>query len=206
MKGIFMKKLSFLFVLLLSIVLMSCKAELKLSLNQDGSMDIEYNGGSGDAFTKLMLAATGEDSIFNADELRDQLAWNGFSNVDVKIKGTSEIHLKMKDKNCSSFFFTSGLVAQNNGSLTINFTNEAVKKFYDTADEQTKMILDLLIAPVFNNQSMGEEQYLMMLGSLYGKDAAAEIKESVLNVEIKSYNGNKVSFSYKLPEVLCGNL
>lgn len=201
-----MKKFSFLFVLLLSIVLMSCKAELKLSLNQDGSMDIEYNGGSGDAFTKLIVAATGEDSIFNADELRDQLLWNGFSNVDVKINGTSEINLKMKDKNCSSYFFTSGLVAQNNGSLTVNFTNEAVTKFYETADEQTKMILDLLIAPVFNNQSMGEEQYLIMLGSLYGKDAAAEIKDSVLDVEVKSYKGNKISLSYKLPEILCGNL
>ena len=68
------------------------------------------------------------------------------------------------------------------------------------------MTLDLFLAPVFNNETMSEAEYLEMLGSFYGDGAADEVSKSVVKINLISKDGSKQTLKYPLSQILCGNL
>lgn len=204
----FMRKLLILIAsLLFSVFLFSCNVDLQLSLKKDGSVDITFNGGAGKAFSKMILSATGEsaDSIYDTKEIGYELAKAGFSNVKVvKGKTGTDLVITMTDLKQSSYLFTSGIVREEKGVLKTHITPKSLKDFYASADEQTQMVLDLFLAPVFNDEQMSVAEYLEMLGTIYGADAAREVDESVINVTSVALDGTKSQKRISFGGLMCG--
>ena len=199
-------------LLIISIFLVSCTTEVTLSVQKDDSVEIHFEGGAGDAFTKMISSAAGVgmnsdgSNVVDTEAVSYELAKAGFSNVKVEQKAGGLVLINMSDKKSSSYIFTSEIIKSEKGKLSAAITRKSLEDFYNSADEQTRMTLDLFLAPVFNNETMSEAEYLEMLGSFYGDGAADEVSKSVVKINLISKDGSKQTLKYPLSQILCGNL
>ena len=187
----------------------SCTTEITLTLKADDSVDIQFEGGAGAAFTKMILSASGTETPgIDTQAVSYELAKAGFENVKAKAQN-SNVSISMSDKKHSSYIFTSGLVKfsddKKHESLKTQITRKSLEDFYNSADEQTRMILDLFLSPVFNNDYMSEEEYLEMLASFYGEPAAKEVQDSFVKIILVGKNGKKEEQNLPLVQLLCGS-
>lgn len=177
----------------------SCTSEITLELKKDGSVNVEYSGTAEKALAALLNSAsgmTGSDTensqssvIFDTKEIEYEMGTNGFSNVKAASKNGPDLTVSMTDKNGKSALFTSGVVSIKNGKLNATLSPKNLVKFYNSADSQTVMFLDMLLSPVFNEEQMTEEEYLEVLASFYGEDIAEEIKNSKFRITLKNPDG-----------------
>lgn len=200
-----MRKLFLLLITLLFFI--SCTTEVTLTLKADDSLAIRFEGGAGEAFTKMISSASGlaGDSLVDPDSVSFELAKAGFADVKVEEKAGAAVTISMSDKTKSSYIFSSGILKAEKGKLKAAITRKSLEDFYNNADEQTRMTLDLFLAPVFNNENMSEEEYLEMLGSFYGEAAAKEVSQSLVKINLISKDGSKETLTYPLTQVFCGN-
>lgn len=187
----------------------SCTTEITLTLKADDSVDIQFEGGAGAAFTKMILSASGTETPgIDTQAVSYELAKAGFENVKAKAQN-SNVSISMSDKKHSSYIFTSGIVKlsddKKHESLKTQITRKSLEDFYNSADEQTRMILDLFLSPVFNNDYMSEEEYLEMLASFYGEPAAKEVQDSFVKIILIGKNGKKEEQNLPLVQLLCGS-
>jgi len=200
-----MRKLFLLLITLLFFI--SCTTEVTLTLKADDSLAIRFEGGAGEAFTKMISSASGlaGDSLVDPDSVSFELAKAGFADVKVEEKAGAAVTISMSDKTKSSYIFSSGILKAEKGKLKAAITRKSLEDFYNNADEQTRMTLDLFLAPVFNNENMSEDEYLEMLGSFYGEAAAKEVSQSLVKINLISKDGSKETLTYPLTQVFCGN-
>ncbi len=221
-----MKKLIFTLTLLIStFFLSSCSLDLNLTLQKDGSVSISFEGGAGQAFTQMLLSASGIGNTDDGEgtdpsqsssqatnalnqsldfkEIEYELAKAGFSNIKSQSQGTSSVRLSMQDLKRTSYLFTSGLLTYENKQLKLNLNRKALVDFYNSADQQTLMILDLFLAPVFNDEEMSESDYIEMLATFYGQDAADEVRDSFINITITNLDGKKSQQKIPFSRLLC---
>lgn len=189
-------------------VFSGCTADVKLELKKDGNVQVSFKGGAGQAFTKMIQAATGTGGpgadleIYDTNEIAMELAKSGFSNVQVN-SNKADITVSMTENTGKSFLFTSGILKKTKEELSTELTPKSLSAFYSTADEQIVMILDLLLAPVFNDETMTQEEYLEILASFYGEGIAKELKESTIKITLVNVNGKKVNQTIPLAKLLC---
>ena len=194
-------------LLCLSFLFLSCQTEIVFSLQADDSVNITFEGGSGAAFSKMISAAAGTEGDFLIDEasVTYELARAGFSDVKVTQKKNASVRISMSDKKQNSYLFTSKLLKKEKDSLKAEINPKSLKLFYDSADEQTRMILDLFLSPVFNDEQMTESEYLEMLASFYGKAAADEVEKSSVKLVLRDKSGKEERVTIPLAVFLCGN-
>ena len=206
-----------LFILSILTLFLSCTTEVTLTVKADDSVDIQFEGGAGAAFTKMISSAAGAgsaagiDANAGSDMLIDEaavsyeLAKAGFSAVKVNQKKGGAVLISMNDKKQKSYIFTSGIVKSEKGKLTAAISRKSLEDFYTSADEQTRMTLDLFLAPVFNDEEMSEAEYLEMVASFYGEAAAKEVSESIVKINLISKDGSRQTLKYPLSQIFCGN-
>ena len=204
-----------LLLIFFSFLFLSCTTEVTLTVKADDSVDIQFEGGAGAAFTKMISSAAGAgsgadaasaaDLLIDADTVSYELAKAGFSAVKVNQKKGGAVNISMNDKKQSSYIFTSGIIKSQKGKLTAAISRKSLEDFYTSADEQTRMTLDLFLAPVFNSEEMSEAEYLEMVGSFYGSAAAKEVGESLVTINLISKDGSKQTLKYPLSQIFCGN-
>ena len=205
-------KLFFLIIFIFSLFAVSCTTEVTLYVQSDDSVAIIFEGGAGAAFTKMISSVaaggtgTDEANVIDTAAVSYELAKAGFSDVKVEQKKGGLVQINMKDKKCSSYIFNSGIIKADKGRLSAAVTRKSLEDFYNSADEQTRMTLDLFLAPVFNNEDMSEAEYLEMLGSFYGAGAADEVSKSIVKINLISKDGKKEVLNYSLAQLLCGLL
>lgn len=195
------------FLTFFSFSILSCRAEATVRAQNDGSVQITFSGECGAYFENMIRSFSDVESdvsIFDATELSQNLRDDGFKDVSTATPTNAGLVLKMTDSG-KSFLFTSGLLSYDKKNLVVKLSPEIMQKFYDAADEQTKTILDLFIAPVFNNEEMSEEEYLEVISSFYGNEAADEIKKCDLKLTLVSLEGKKVIFNLPLAKLLTLN-
>ena len=211
-----MKKLFGTSLILLSLLFLSCQAEVTLTVQKDDSVSIVFEGGAGEAFTRMISSAAGVNGAAGADfqdssdflideaSVSYELAKAGFSGVKVLQKKGGAVRISMTDKAQSSYLFTSKIVKAEKGKLSASISRKSLEDFYASADEQTRMILDLFLAPVFNDEDMSEDEYLEMVAAFYGDAAAKEVGESLVKINLISKDGSKESLVYPLSQIFCG--
>lgn len=194
--------------ILFSLCFISCTTEVTLAVQPDNSVTIKFDGGAGEAFTKMISSAAGmgseSENLIDTDVVSYELAKAGFSDVKINQKKSGAVSITMSDKKQTSYIFTSGIAKCEKGRLSAVITRKSLEDFYDSADEQTRMILDLFLAPVFNDEEMTEEEYIEMVSSFYGAGAAKEVGSSFVKINLISKDGKKESLSYPFTQVFCG--
>ena len=204
MKRHFFRTLKLIFAVAALLVLYAgCTSEITLELKKDGSVDVTFSGAAGNAFAALMDTANGLTGIsgpsastsnsvnFDTKEIEYEMGSNGFSNVKVVSKKGTDLTVTMTDKNKKSAMFTSGVVNIENGKLNAQLSPQTLVKFYNSADSQTVLFLDMLLAPIFNDEQMSQEEYVDVLASFYGDEIAEEIKNSKFRITLKNPDGTQ---------------
>lgn len=196
-------------VFFFSAIFTSCDCSVSVVQNADKSLSIEFNGSVGKALVSIFEMNDSDSNeeivIFDEAEIKDELEKSGFSDVQVFVnsKNKNEIKIVMKDKNHSSVLFSSGLLSEDSlkgkSELKTNLSPLTLKKFYDDADESLSGLLDLFLAPVFNDEEMTSEEYEEMMGTVYGEEVGNEIQKST--VKISGVKNTEI----KLSDLLCGN-
>lgn len=182
--------------------LTGCTAEAQVEFKENGSAEITFKGSAGEAFTKMVQSATGNTEIvFEDDQITMELTRSGFTDVNVT-SNKSDLTVRACDPKCSTFMFTSGLFVKKSDGIRSDITRTTLSSFYSLADEQIVMLLDLLLAPVFNDEQMTSEEYLETLASFYGQPIADELKTSSLKLTIIN-NGKKSTQNIPLVDILC---
>ena len=203
MKETIIKTLKLIFAsLALMILCASCTCEISMELKKDGSVDVEFSGIAGKAFATMINSVSGmsaSDSgtnagsvIFDTKEIEYEMSSNGFSKVKAASKKGADLTVTMTDKNGKSALFTSGVVSIKDEKLNASLSPQSLVKFYNSADSQTVQFLDLLLAPIFNDEKMSQEEYLEVLASFYGEEIAQEMKNSNFRITLKNPDGTKV--------------
>lgn len=213
MNNIKIKRFCLLHILFLglSVFLMSCTTEVTLAVQKDGSVNVNFEAGAGAAFAKMLAGAAGATDnngaiAIDTEAVSYELAKAGFENVKVNAKKDGAVQITMSDRTLSSYIFKSGIIKNQKGMLSAAITRKSLEDFYKEADEQTRLMLDLLLAPVFNDENMSEAEYLEMLASFYGNRAADEVSQSIVKINLISKDGNRKTLRFPLSQLMCGNL
>ena len=140
--------------------------------------------------------------IFDTKEIEYEMGTNGFSNIKAVSKKGTDLTVSMTDKNRKSALFTSGVVSIENGKLSASLSPQNLVKFYKSADSQTVMFLDMLLAPVFNDEKMSQEEYSEVLEAFYGEEIAKEMKDSRFRITLKNPDGTQTVQSILFIKIL----
>ena len=74
--------------------------------------------------------------------------------------------------------------------------------FYNSSDEEIVSFLDLLLAPVFNDEVLSETEYIETIAAFYGQAAADELAESSFNVTLVTPDGKTSSHVIPMVKLL----
>ena len=192
----------------------SCYAEITFEAEKDSCVKISYTGDFSGEFLQFMMSQNGEISDLEQKDfenleldkqaLKESLENSGFENVQIVSGKLKKLIFKMEDKSKKSALFMTNLLKMQNGSISVDFSYENLKKFYDNADEQLQSDLDLLLAPVFNDERMSETEYLETVAAFYGDKMADELAESFIKLIIINADGKKQVQKISIPKLLCG--
>ena len=194
--------------------LTSCESDISLEVKTkaDGStaLTLNFSAICGDALKEMLLAAAGSGAdastgpeLFDCAEISSQLKNAGFSSIQVNAQGV-RLQISMEDSECKSYLFTSGLLEQSAGNLKINLSSSMLKAFYDSCNQEIQMLLDLFMAPVFNDEVMQPAEYEEFLAAVYGSSLQKEINSSKIHISIKNADGTITRKNMSLSALLCG--
>ena len=203
-------------ILMISSVLLffSCSAEITFEAEKDSCVKISYTGDFSGEFLQFMMSQDSEisdleqkdfeNSELDNQALKESLENSGFENVQIVSGKLKKLIFKMEDKSKKSALFMTNLLKMQNGTISVDLSYENLKKFYDKADEQLQSDLDLLLAPVFNDEKMSETEYLETVAAFYGDKMADELAESFIKLIIINADGKKQVQKISIPKLLCG--
>lgn len=165
----------------------SCSAEITLEAKKDGGVKISYAGDFSGEFLQFLINQddgndeSDFDNLENAEidvhVLKESLKNSGFENVQIISGKLKNLLITMEDKSQKSALFYSKLLKIQNGTISVDFSYENLKNFYENADEQLQSDLDLLLAPVFNDEKMSETEYLETIAAFMVKKWLANLQK-----------------------------
>lgn len=192
----------------------SCSAEIVFEVTKDGNVKISYDGDLSGDFLQFLINQNGknteldlgniENTELDVEVLTESLKNSGFENVQILSGKLKNILITMEDKSQKSVLFYSKLLKMQNGSLSVDFSYENLRNFYENADEQLQSDLDLLLAPVFNDEKMTETEYLETIATFYGEKMASELAESFISLIVINIDGKQQVQKISIPKILCG--
>lgn len=192
----------------------SCSAEITLEAKKDGGVKISYAGDFSGEFLQFLINQddgndeSDFDNLENAEidvqVLKESLKNSGFENVQIISGKLKNLLIIMEDKSQKSALFYSKLLKIQNGTISVDFSYENLKNFYENADEQLQSDLDLLLAPVFNDEKMSETEYLETIAAFYGEKMAGELAKSFVRLIVINADGKKQVQKISIPKLLCG--
>lgn len=192
----------------------SCSAEIVFEVKKDGNVKISYDGDLNGDFLQFLINQNGknteldlgniENTELDVEVLAESLKNSGFENVQILSGKLKNILITMEDKSQKSVLFYSKLLKMQNGSLSVDFSYENLRNFYENADEQLQSDLDLLLAPVFNDEKMTETEYLETIATFYGEKMASELAESFISLIVINIDGKQQVQKISIPKILCG--
>lgn len=204
-----MKKNKILILFTLCITLFaSCTSTIEMELKKDGSIDFQFTGETGKGLEKLIRTSQSIQSdkpIFNTKGIQSDLVADGFTNVTVTSPKPTSLALSFTDTEKKSMFFTSGIITTQNNKLQVNLSPRTLVDFYEAADQELSLYLDMLLSPVFNGEEMTEEEYLDLVKAFYGIEVAQELKKSQVKLVLKNPDGSKSEHNLSLVELLTLN-
>ncbi|MCI6185624.1 MAG: hypothetical protein MR739_00430 [Spirochaetia bacterium] len=192
----------------------SCSAEIVFEVKKDGNVKISYDGDLSGDFLQFLINQNDknaeldleniENTELDVEVLIESLKNSGFENVQILSGKLKNILITMEDKSQKSVLFHSKLLKMQNGSLSVDFSYENLRNFYENADEQLQSDLDLLLAPVFNDEKMTETEYLETIATFYGEKMASELAESFISLIVINIDGKQQVQKISIPKILCG--
>ena len=180
-------------LLLLSLALTGCCADIAVSAKEDSSTNISINmdiGQSVGGLIKALFGMTGSgkqvESIVSPKEITEALTQGGYINARAESSDTKlSAEAGMPPKT------SSALIKNTGNSLTVYFSPQALRTEYESMSEEAKAYIDLLMAPIFTGEELSRDEYIELIKSAYGSDLANELQSSAVTLSLSQPKGKK---------------
>ncbi|MCR4789930.1 MAG: hypothetical protein K5839_02500 [Treponemataceae bacterium] len=183
------------FIIMLSLFIFSCSPSLSIKLEDDNSADIQVENLSSPSMNGIIKSFGNMQEgseFYDKAYIKKQFDKNNFIQTNIQTDGIADIKIstKLADLNFKNE------VLQNVFTISCNDKNSSLKIELspDFLVKNTELIpglsdyLELLMAPVFTGEELSQDEYIEVLASFYGNQAADEFKNSnfTINIEFPS--------------------
>lgn len=194
-----MKKLFFCFATVFSILLTSCGCDIILKPAADGAeftILLSFEKAFTDTFSALFPPDNENQLLFDEAQIKQTLETTGFEKVSVKNTSQNSLHISGKiNKNGENPAVGSGIVEfADSGNIRLSFSAETLQKLYELLPFELKSYIDMLMAPSFTGEEISDEEYLDLVGTVYGEKVADELKDASVRFTVYTADG-KTRFS-----------
>lgn len=186
-----------------AIFFVSCDIKVDIKSTNNG-ISVNFDSVAQKGFENLINSLGTENQTYiDTNEITSALENFGFKNVNASSKNNINLSISFDDDKNASALISSGIFKIEDGILREDFSASSLKKFYDSSSEEITQFLDLLLAPVFYDETMTKDEYLEVIASFYGDDVAEELKESKISFTIQD-GTKKNKNEYYIADLLCG--
>ena len=182
---------------------------IKTSLQSDALSELLGSlSGAGDASLSAGASSSAPtpSSFFSADDLKAFLSSAGFQDTTASVSPSGQVQARGTCADLQAGSIAQlGLVSRSKNSLTLTVGASQWKKIYESASEESRGYLDLLMVPALSDEAMGLAEYRSLLSSVYGPSIAREITDSPIVIFLAapaSTGGKKTKITTTLGALL----
>lgn len=187
----------------------SCSSEISISANKDCSTDFEFSADIGNAVYSTIQAVTAGLNEINDTASTQNTTYKDmplFSSAQIeKAFSTSDVkNLKVQTPTVSSITVSGTALAPDEqtsviekdnmkianfitctkNSLTLIVAPSTVQNLVASLPEEPKSYLDLLMAPVLTGEEMSEDDYISLIGAVYGEKMQKEFADASVKITL----------------------
>lgn len=212
-------------ILFLIFTIFSCSPALSIALNNDDSVDVQFEITNTESFFSNFSAFMdfSEENFYDKDFLSLNLEELEFSNINLETGKNADLKLSAKLKNFSQLEEENpitSLLSKNENSFEISINPDNLIDILETLPDVTDY-LDLLMAPVYTGEELTEQEYLELFATVYGESFAKDFEntnfvvqinvlEKIQNIETAkdniasvNFEGNVANIKIPLYKLLC---
>lgn len=181
----------------------SCKNEIKISATKSG-INFDYKIDSSAEFFNLFFTNDSENAGFNADEVSRIFTDSGFENVQSKTFDSGK-NLQVKanlSETAQDPISKSGMIFDSEKDFKIIINKENMLSLYENLSSELQTYLDMLMAPVFTNEEMTNDEYIELVSEVYGQKLAEELANATIKIIIEQPLKSEKNYSIKLVDLL----
>lgn len=199
------------FAILSLFLFASCAPELTVQASGVNGAEIAIKTtAQSDALSELLSSLSGTEGsasgLFSASDIKTFLSGTGFENTDASVSPSGEIQARGTSADVRTGQLAQfGLVTRTKNSLTLTVGTPQWKKIYESATEESRGYLDLLMIPALSDEAMSLSEYRSLLSSVYGPSIAREITDSPIVIFLAapaSFGGKKTKITTTLGALL----
>ena len=196
------KRIYHFFLIICLILLTSCASQINGVLRQGGAANLHVEAALEPRITILirslqsMMGEAGSGLILDGPAISLSLAASdGVSSVSLENTGPQAIRGNIAVNNIEDFLSVSGkrFITYNervsgsssSGSIHIYLDKETAPELIAMLSSEAIEYLTALMAPAVLGEDISKDEYLMLVGSLYGRPIAGEISTSMIRAIIE---------------------
>lgn len=194
---------SFIFFACVLLFCASCKNEIKISATATG-INFDYKINSSAEFFNLFFANDSENAGFNSEDVSRIFSDSGFENVKSETFDSGknlEVKANLSSK-AQDPISKSGMIFDSEKDFRIILNKENMLNLYENLSSELQTYLDMLMAPIFTNEEMTNEEYIELVSEVYGQKLAEELANATIKIMIEQPLKSEKNYSIKLVDLL----
>ena len=173
---------------------------------------------------KQKAEQTGEQSVFNTQELKEALTKSGIAVKEITARGVMGLRLVCMVPRNHDLLKDVINYNMKERKVAVTLSPKNIALFLEMLPQESRDFIDMLMAPLFTGDAIPSAEYEELIGAAYGKKIAAELHnaEFVLTVDVpykvqaahitpvgtvtvQTMTGNtsRASIRIPLPDLLC---
>ena len=145
----------------------------------------------------------GSEVIFSPEEIQNVFKDSGLANVKAESVKAESLAIEAETAaNAADFISKSGIIKADKKSFSLVFTKKNLLALYNGMPGMMKSYIDMFMAPAFSDEEMSDDEYIDLVGSVYGEVVAEEIKNSKINLTLTKLDGKKQKYSVRLLDLI----
>ena len=176
--------------LLLCLIFVSCNIDVNLRENENLTFNATIKtSASSELETSLrsILNMVHADSIFDEQAINDKLTQWGTRDIQVESPSLCTLNASFNTETLGDLLpKKNSLITQNNKTTIIKLDEFTVNHCLEMLPQESLTVIELLSAPIFTQENLGEEEYLQNISVLYGSNMAAFLANANINLSFES--------------------
>lgn len=195
-------------VFLSAVFFCSCDCNLSV-VEKKGGYKVSYSAVLGAGLLDTVGALSddgsndGSEVIFSPEEIQNVFKDSGLANVKAESVKAESLAIEAETAaNAADFISKSGIIKADKKSFSLVFTKKNLLALYNGMPGMMKSYIDMFMAPAFSDEEMSDDEYIDLVGSVYGEVVAEEIKNSKINLTLTKLDGKKQKYSVRLLDLI----
>jgi len=170
-------------------VLTGCSPAVVVTIAPANAGNAAFSAEISPTAEKIVRRFTNANSpIFDKAEITKSLTAAGFKINSLDFPGTAGIALSLTVPELDGLLNKSVSVAKADKRMNLVISRESIKTAIAAMPASTGDYLDLLMAPVFTDETLSQAEYEDTIASAYGKTIVAELRKSFFTLTVKCPN------------------